>query len=168
MQQASRSQDGLQTTVDTPKLRTLAHPLFSLPAIVRCWFRMVSVVFVFLCPFAPPALPGFIATMSTLTAAKPSLRLSGRSLHLSHAPFFSFPLHPHPSRTVSSFDSPSAVTASPLPRQASPFISRLARLTCRIEFTLVRDQASVSGCSPPRLATTQLPSTASRSLSARG
>ena len=71
--------------------------------------------------------------------------------------FRSFPLHPHPSRPVASVDSASAVTGLPLARQASPFPSRLARLTCRIEFTFVQDRPSVCGCCPLRLAATPLP-----------
>jgi len=41
---------------------------------------------------------------------------------------------------------------------ASPFASRLAKVTGRIEFTCVADDSFASGCSPPRLAATQLPS----------
>ena len=147
-----------------PEPCVIALPRSSLAAIDEVWFQTVSDVFIFLRPFAPPALPGFIATMNALTAARPSLRLPDRALHLSHAPFQSFPLHPHPHRPVSSIGSPWTVTDSPLARQASPFPSRLARCTCRIEFTFVWDQLSVSGCSPPRLAATQLPSTARRFL----
>src|SRR5690606_1983293 len=118
--------------------------------------------FTFLGPSASPALPGFITTMDPLTPSR--LSPPQRYLHLSHAPFRSFPLQPHPNRRASSFGNPWTVTRSPLSRQASPLPSRLARLTCRIEFTLVRDRSSASGCSPPRLAATQLPSTAPRSL----
>ena len=145
-----------------------ALPRSSLTAIDEVGFRTVSGVFIFLRSFAPPALPGFIATMNALPATEPSLRLPGRSLHLSHVPFRSFPLQPHPHRPVPSIGSPWAVTDSPLARQASPFPSRLARCTCRIEFTFVWDQPSVSGCSPPRLAATQLPSTAHRFLPPAG
>jgi hypothetical protein len=141
-----------------------ALPRSSLAAIDEVGSRTVSGVFIFLRPFAPPALPGFPATMNALTATEPSLRLPGRSLHLSHVPFQSFPLQPHPTRPVSSIGSPWTVTGSPLTRQASPFARRLARFACRIEFTFVRDQPSVSGCSPPRIAATQLPSTALRFL----
>jgi len=87
-----------------------------------------------------------------------------RSLHLCHGPFGSFPLHPHLHRPASSIGNPWTGTDSPLMRQASPFTRRLARGTCRTEFTFIRDQPSVSGCSPPRLAATQLPPTAPRSL----
>ena len=144
--------------------RLCALPRFSLAAIDEVWSGPVIRVFIFLGPFAPPALPGFIATMDPLTAAGPSLRLLGRSLHLFHGPFGSFPLQPHPHRPVSSIGNPWTGTDSPLSRQASPLPSRLARCTCRIEFTFVRDQPSASGCSPPRLAATQLPSAARRSL----
>jgi len=161
--QASRSQDGLQTLVAVPNCINVL-PRFSLTAIDEVWSRTVSSVFIFLRPFAPPALPRFVATMNALSAIELSLRLSDRSLHLSHAPFQSFPLQPHPSRQLSSFGSARTVICSPLSRQASPRPSRLARLTCRIEFTFVRDQPSVSSCSPPRLAATQLLSTACQSL----
>ncbi len=40
---------------------------------------------------------------------------------------------------------------------ASPLASSLAAVTNRIGFTLVWDRRSASGCSPPRLTTTQLP-----------
>ena len=160
---ASRIQDGLQTFVAVAN-PPCGLPRFSLAAIDEVWSVTVSRVFINLRPFAPPELPGFIATMNALPAAGPSLRLPGRSLHLSHAPFGSFPLHPHPHRPVSSIGNPWTGTDSPLSRQASPSPSRLARGACRIEFTFVRDQSSVSGCSPPRLAATQLPPTAPRSL----
>ena len=162
--QASRSQDGLQTPVAVPNRAVRHVPRSSLAAIDEVWSRTVAGVFIFLRPFAPPALPGFTATMNALPATEPSFRLPGRSLHLSQAPFQSFPLHPHLHRRVSSIGSAWTVTRSPLARQASPLPSRLARGTCRIEFTFVWDQLSGSGCSPPRLATTQLPSTAPRFL----
>ena len=41
---------------------------------------------------------------------------------------------------------------------ASPFPSRLAKATGRIEFTCVTDGSFASGCFPPRLVATQLPS----------
>ena len=149
-----------------PEPHVVALPRSSLTAINEVWFRTVSSVFIFLRPFAPPELPGFNATMNALTAPGPSLRLSGRALRLSHVPFQSFPLQPHPHRPISSIGSPWTVTDSPLARQVSPLPSRLTRCTCRIEFTFVWDQPSVSGCSPPRIAATQLPSTAPRSLPA--
>jgi len=48
----------------------------------------------------------------------------------------------------------------PLMRQASPFPGRLAAVASRTGFTFVWDRRSASGCSPPRLTTTQLPSAA--------
>src|SRR6185436_17709783 len=46
---------------------------------------------------------------------------------------------------------------------------RLAKATGRIEFTCVTDESFASGCSPPRLATTQLPpATRSQTSSRRG
>jgi len=41
---------------------------------------------------------------------------------------------------------------------ASPMTGRLATTVGRIEFTRVTDRSFTSGCSPPRLAATQLPS----------
>jgi len=160
--QASRSQDGLQTSVLDGNC--IQRPRSSLAAIDEVEFLAASGVFIFLRPFAPPELPGFIATTNALTATRPSLRRSGRSLHFGHALFRSFPLQPHRNRSVSSIGSPWTVTDSPLIRQASPFASGLTRLRCRIEFTCIWDQSSVSGCSPPRIAAAQLPSTAPRSL----
>jgi hypothetical protein len=49
------------------------------------------------------------------------------------------------------------VGRSRLSPQASPFIRRLATVTGRIGFTFVWVCGSASGCSPPRLTTTQLP-----------
>jgi len=51
----------------------------------------------------------------------------------------------------------------PRPRfaQASPIARRLAADIRRIEFTVVWDHVFASGCSPPRLAATQLPSASS-------
>jgi len=126
--------------------------------------RFDFVCFVFLCPFAPPALPGLCATMDILTPVGLLSWHPNRSLHLSHNPFRSFPLQPHLHRPVGSIGSPWTATDSPLSRQASPLASRLARCTCRIEFTFVWDQSSASGCSPPRIAATQLPSTVRQSL----
>ena len=142
----------------------VALPRFSLAAISEVLSWWVSSVFIFLRPFAPPALPGFFATTNALTAPGPSLPLPGRSLHLTRDSFGSFPLHPHRHRPTSSIGNPCTGADSPLSRQASPLASKLARCPCRIEFTFVRDQSSVSSCSPPRLATTQLLSTAHRSL----
>ena len=127
-----------------------------------CFLWRVHCAFTFLGPFAPPELPGFDATTDPLTPTQVSR--PRRSLHLCHGPFGSFPLHPHLHRPVSSIGNLCTGTDSPLARQASPLPSRLARGTCRIEFTFVRDQPSVSGCSPPRLAATQLPPTAPRYL----
>ena len=131
-----------------------------------CFLGRFHHAFTFLGPFAPPALPGFTATMDPLTPSRLSSPL--RDLHLRHAPFRSFRLHPHSHRPVSSVGSPRTVTDSPLTRQTSPLPSRLARCARRIEFTFVSDQPSASGCSPPRVAATQLPSAAPGSLPARG
>src|SRR6185436_2001374 len=44
---------------------------------------------------------------------------------------------------------------------------RLAKATGRIEFTCVTDESFASGCSPPRLAATQLPSATRGQTSSR-
>jgi hypothetical protein len=81
-----------------PGPRSGALPRSSLAAIGWVWSGTVSPVFVFLRPFAPPALPGFIATMNALPAARPSLRLPDLS-PLMPCPFQPFPLHPTPAPT---------------------------------------------------------------------
>ena len=56
-----------------------------------------------------------------------------------------------------------------LPSWASPFPSRLANASGRIEFIifLIMDWLFASGCSPPRLSTTQLPSATDSQCSVR-
>src|SRR3977135_4684761 len=51
-----------------------------------------------------------------------------------------------------------------VPFLASPFSSKLANASGRIEFiiVLIMDWSFASGCSPPRLSTTQLPSDTDR------
>src|SRR5215207_705753 len=61
---------------------------------------------------------------------------------------------------VRAVDMLSGVPRLRLTPQASPFTSRLAPCLHRIGFTCVQADSSASGCSPPRLATTQLPSAA--------
>src|SRR5271156_3184355 len=50
---------------------------------------------------------------------------------------------------------------------ASPLDCRLAKVTGRIEFTCVADESFASGCFPPRLAATQLPSATRSQTSSR-
>ena len=97
--------------------------------------------------------------MTALTAVRPRWhgflpeQLSTRP----HVPFATFPLQP-PSASPPRFSNEVLVRGGlPLSRQASPFASRLADAVGRIEFTFVWDHGSAFGCSPPRLATTQLP-----------
>ena len=65
------------------------------------------------------------------------------------------------------------VAVSPLPGRlpfrVSPFPSRLANASGRIEFIifLIMDWSFASGCSPPRLSTTQLPSATDSQCSVR-
>jgi len=102
--------------------------------------------FSFLRPFAPPALPGFIATMTALTPE--NLDLAPGSLLLSHASFHTFPLQPCEPVTISSFGSACAMVVSPLARQASSFHGRLATGSHRIEFTLCLGPRFRSGLLP--------------------
>jgi hypothetical protein len=117
--------------------------------------------FTFLPPFAPSALPDFSAPTAALTAARRSgsspCVLSVQLSPLRHTPFATFPLQPHPSASKSPIPGSSRLLDSRF-AQASPLASRLAADTCRIEFTFVWDCSFASGCSPPRLAATQLPS----------
>ncbi len=134
-------------------------------------------------PFAPRALPRFHATMGALTPARLPSRPAGLPAYVENLPTLPSPTTPglpdcrvwvlalglhrvnrqasspvrHPSREVI------GVT------WASPFPSRLATATGRIEFTCVTDESFASGCSPPRLTATQLPSaTRSQTSSRRG
>jgi hypothetical protein len=86
-------------------------------------------------------------------------------LHPPHA--FRFP------RSLSRRGSVSLCCRSPFPGSfplwASPFPSRLANASGRIEFIifLITDWLFASGCSPPRLSTTQLPSATDSQCSVR-
>jgi hypothetical protein len=116
------------------------------------WFR-------FLPPFAPREIPRFFATMAALTPAR-SRRNGFLTAQVSTLPYDTFPaFSPQPSPTA---------RFSPLYEKcerkrmwvwplASPLASRLAAVANRIGFTFVWDYRSASGCSPPRLTTTQLP-----------
>jgi len=100
--------------------------------------------------------------MAALTAAR--LRSRG-VLHwqLSILPHDTFPaFSPQPPTTVrpSPINEGCGWSRSPLSQQASPLVRGLATVTGRIGFTFVWDHSSASGCSPPRLTTTQLPSAA--------
>ena len=61
---ASRSQDGLQMPALAQNC-TDVLPRFSLAAIAEVVFRTAFGIFIFLRPFAPPALPGFFATTAS-------------------------------------------------------------------------------------------------------
>jgi hypothetical protein len=113
----------------------------------------------FLPPLAPRALPRFIATMEALTSARLRSRgfLPGQISTRPHDTFPAFSPQPSTTTRFSPVDEGCGRKRLPLMRQASPVASRLAIVANRIGFTLVWDRRSASGCSPPRLATTQLP-----------
>jgi hypothetical protein len=137
----------------------------------------------FLHPFAPPELPGFHATMSALTPGQSVLRTGRLELSPAHERrpncrpgLFASCIEPsdrsvsnHPSscrkpRFAFCFRLQPRMTSflvihrdrrDPCGTSASPFPSRLATTTGRIEFTCVTDQPFAFRCSPPRLAATQ-------------
>jgi len=109
----------------------------------------------FLPPFAPRALPRFFTTMAALTSVRPRLRgfLPRQFSTLPYDTFPAFPPQPSPTARF-----------SPLYEECVrkriwllPLARRLAAVENRIGFTFVWDRRSASGCSPPRLTTTQLP-----------
>src|SRR5882672_1293209 len=113
----------------------------------------------FLHPFAPPALPGFIATMGALTPARRVRRSDlppscAGQVSLLHAPG-----HREPSVSNHRTAPPAALTpilsadGLPLARVwASPLHRRLASRSGRIEFAHATDDPLVFHCSPRRLA----------------
>jgi hypothetical protein len=94
-----------------------------------------------------------------------------------HSNFQPFCLHPPHAfrfpRSLSRRGSVSLCCRSPFPGSfpfwASPFPSRLANASGRIEFIifLIMDWLFASGCSPPRLSATQLPSATDSQCSVR-
>jgi hypothetical protein len=96
------------------------------------------------------------------------------SCRSSFLPFYHHPLHAFRCpRSLSRRGSVSLCCRSPFPGSfpfwASPFPRRLANASGRIVFNMVlfMDWQFVSGCSPPRLSTTQLPSTTDSQCSVR-
>ncbi len=89
-----------------------------------------------------------------------SVLFSGSSLIVHMSP--SLPAHPNHTHSDPSplCDMLSVVSGSRLLPQVSPFPSRLTHRMHRIGFTFVQADRSASGCSPPRLTATQLPSAA--------
>ena len=116
----------------------------------------------FLPSLAPQALPRFIATMTALTSARLRSRefLPGQISTRPHDTFPAFSPQPSTTARFSPVNEGCGRKRLPLMRQASPLTRRLAAVVNRIGFTLVWDRRSASGCSPPRLTTTQLPSAA--------
>jgi len=141
--------------------------------VLRCGHRVST----FLRPFAPPALPGFVATMDALTPVRPALRpvMSGNEhrpkteqVSWLHVPGLRVVPSPTTWWAWPSLWSFSIVHRDQLPppppqrRQqgirASPFPSRLAAATRPNRVRYPTDRRFTSGCSPPHLAVTQLPS----------
>ena len=137
-------------------------------------------VSIFLHPLAPPALPGFIATMGAVTPARPTGLLTsracpgeGRGLPASRnrpsepsvsnhrpAPMAALTPRPSPGQALT----PQRHRLPPLPGVwASPLYRRLARRYGRIRVSHRTDGSFASCCSPPRLAATQLQSATGRS-----
>jgi len=114
----------------------------------RCFsLARVRHVSTFLHPFAPPALPGFNATMSALTPV-PGLELAGAP---QVSPLNVSDLRCLPSPTTSPLPmvalspNPSAPWASRSSRvRASPFARRLTNRSGRIEFVILRTTSSPS------------------------
>lgn len=99
----------------------------------------------FLHPFTPPALPGFIATMSALTPV-PGLELAGTAqvslLHVSDLQSLPSPTT-LPPPLVAFAPNPSAPGASCFAHvQASPYGRRLTSRYGRIEFVILRTTSS--------------------------
>ena len=116
--------------------------------------------FRFLPPLAPRALPRFLATMAALTPARFRFRglLPAQASTVRHDNFHAYPAQPPPTIRSLTFDESCRSVRLWLWPQASPLAIRLAIVEGRIGFTCVRVCAFASGCSPPRLAATQLPS----------
>src|SRR6201984_1175585 len=152
----------------------------------RCLFHWaVFHASTFLPPLAPRALPRFCATTEALspsgrgssgsTCSHERRSLPDRDPCASKLPPFHLP-PPHAfrfPRSLSRRGSVSLCCRSPFPGSfpfwASPFPSRLANASGRIEFIvfLIMDWLFASGCFPPRLSTTQLPSATDSQCSVR-
>jgi hypothetical protein len=113
-------------------------------------------------PLAPRVLPRFPATMTALTPARNrrSGLLPAQVSTVHHDNFPTYPAQPPSTPAILTFNEASRSDRSWLAPQASPFPSRLANVAGRIGFTFVWVCGSASGCSPPRLTATQLPSAA--------
>ena len=159
----------------------------------RCVFiRSGHDASIFLCPLAPPELPGFIATMDTLTPVQWLFLPVGSPAGIRHMNTILFrtglsasriwpsehPIPNHSSDPSAAFThNPSARWASspgyvetmletPDEVWASPLPSRLAERISRNGFVFRSTGCSfTSCCSPPRLAATQLHSVTGRSVS---
>jgi hypothetical protein len=113
------------------------------------------------------ALPAAMNAVPSRIAIPDSCRSNFQPFYL-HPPYaFRFP------RSLSRRGSVSLCCRSPFPGSfpfwASPFPSRLANASGRIEFIifLIMDWLFASGCFPPRLSTTQLPSATDSQCSVR-
>ena len=105
--------------------------------------------------------------------AAPSRIVIPDSCRSNFQPFYLHPPHAPLSYAHCARRRPGREVAAPLtgrlPFWASPFPSRLANASGRIEFIifLIMDWLFASGCSPPRLSATQLPSATDSQCSVR-
>jgi len=110
--------------------------------------------------FAPRSLPSFLpTTMAALTSVRFRLRafLPAQFSMLPYDTFPAFPPQPSPTARFSRLYEECVRKRMLLLPLASPIPRRLAAVANQIGFTFVWDRRSASGCSPPRLTTTQLP-----------
>ena len=137
------------------------------------WFRfcpMLTYLSTFLHPLAPRALPRFLATTGALTPARPALRPLSGAMNTRPIPGRSPWFTP---RDLPCIPSPNTWRALPSLLRCPPSVTGSLGLRPGLDFTLnpqarryarpnrVRyptDCMFASGCSPPRLAATQLPS----------
>ena len=154
--QSRQHADGPNARFDPTPRRGFLSGLLSQRHCRRFVFRMLGhPASIFLEPFAPPALPGFNATMAPLTPARSVLRAlggherrvrfhAGLSVSCARPSHHSVPTHP--SRPRDRFiTQPFSVTSIPPKRVwISPFFGRLVARTGRIGFVILR-----TGCSPP-------------------
>jgi hypothetical protein len=124
-------------------------------------------------PLAPRELLRFDATMDALTPARrPLLAVAAGQVSSIHVPCLrdhSDSNHLMRSRIAFNSVAFSASGTAPVFQEcaglwASPFASRLAASSCRIEFAIASDWSFTSSCSPPGLAATQLLSVTGRNV----
>ena len=119
-----------------------------------CFVWCVHSASIFLRPFAPPALPGFNATTDALTSASLPCRKRISLFHVRNLPTVPPPTTRDRPRSLVCFLSrayrvsqPFVIESTPVPVGriviwASPLPSRLAAVTSRIEFVILRTSRS--------------------------